>query len=138
MGATYNQFSLDSECACGKKVHVEITAVGPSVGLGLKVTSSFSNVSFDDGQACPDPNGFSGIFLSSAAGLSFGAIPLPYPYTRIGFGQPGVGVGLGIVRLGNNASDPFPPGPIIGRDASISGTIGSSTVTSVSVKDCCK
>ena len=139
LGATYNLFELTSECACGKQMTITVQAVGPSVGLGLKIAGSYSPASFEDGQACPDANGFNGKFLSSAAGLTFGAVPFPYPYTRIGFGKPGIGVGLGIVRLGSNTSDPFPPGPIIGRDASISGTIGSSTVTSVRTKDCeCK
>jgi len=139
VGATYNLFDLTSECACGKKFSITVQAVGPSVGLGVKVAGSYSPVSFDDGKSCPDPLGFNGVFLSASAGLTFGAIPFPYPYTRIGFGKPGIGVGVGIVRLGRNASDPFPPSPLVGRDASVSGTIGTSTVTSIQSKDCgCK
>jgi len=136
VGATYNLFELTSECACGKKMSITVQAVGPSVGLGVKVAGGYAPVSFDDGNACPDASGFDGKFLSVSAGLTFGAVPFPYPYTRIGFGKPGIGVGLGVVRLGRNTSDPFPPSPIVGRDASISGTIGSSTVTSVRTKDC--
>lgn len=135
-GATLTFFSLESECACGKKVTANITAVGPSIGLGLKLTGSASAVSFNDPWQCPDANSLSGLFLTAAAGISFGAIPNPNN-PRIGPGLPGLGVGVSYTQMGDAISIGWPPGYTVGRDKSVSATLGSATVTSSKVTSCC-
>ena len=136
VGATLTFFSLESECACGKKISVDITAVGPSVGLGLKVTGGASAVTFKDPWPCPDENSLSGLFLTGAAGISFGAIPNPNN-PRIGTGLPGLGLGASYTQMGDAISIGWPPGYSVGRDKSISATLGSATVMGVKVKSCC-
>ena len=136
VGATFTRFSLESECACGKKVSVNILAVGPSIGLGLKVTGGVSPASFNDPWQCPDANSLEGLFLTGAAGISFGAIPNPNN-PRIGTGLPGLGGSVSYTQMGDAISIGWPPGYTVGRDKSISATLGSATVTSSKVTSCC-
>src|SRR6516162_4898909 len=38
IGASVTRYNLTSECKCGKQIEVGITAVGPSGGVGFKLT----------------------------------------------------------------------------------------------------
>ncbi|MGH9893496.1 MAG: RHS repeat-associated core domain-containing protein, partial [bacterium] len=141
IGASFSEVDLWSECACGKRYHILLHGVGPAVGLGLKVVATISDISFDDGQSCPSPGAFAGTFLGASAGATVGALPVKGRPSPMGLGFPGIGVGAGISRHGKATSDfnpSAPGGAVVGRDLSISGVWGSSTVSVLEVKDCCK
>jgi hypothetical protein len=135
VGATYTRFELTSECVNGQRATVHIDAVGPTVNLGLKVSFSLSDVAFDDYLPYLDTRVFNGVFLLASAGVTFGTTPIRGA-ASVGAGRTGLGIGLTIARLGNAFSLPFWPGPILGRDFSIGGTIGSSTVTYAKMEPC--
>jgi RHS repeat-associated protein len=140
IGASFTELDLWSECgADGKRWHIIVKAVGPSVGIGVKVASTVSDVSFDDGEASANPNAFNGWYKGVGAGITFGAIPFKGA-ASVGFGKPGIGVSQGIGRFGGVTSDASAtPSTLVGRDFSASGTIGSSTVTFAESKPCvCK
>lgn len=140
IGASFTELDVWSECgADNKRWHVIVKAVGPAVGLGIKVAATISDISFDDGQASANPNAFSGWYKGVSAGTTFGAIPIK-PAPSIGLGKPGIGLSQGIGRFGGMTSSFSPtPSTVVGRDHSISGTIGSSIVTFAEWKDCdCK
>jgi hypothetical protein len=140
VGASFTELDLWSECgADGKKWHIIVKAVGPSIGLGVKVAATLSDVSFDDGSASANPSAFGGWYKSVGAGITFGAIPIK-PIASVGFGRPGIGVSQGIGQFGGVTSDvSATPSTVVGRDFSVSGTIGSSTVVFSESKDCtCK
>lgn len=140
IGASFTELDLWSECgADGKSWHIIVKAVGPSVGLGVKVAATVSDVIFDDGAASANPNVFNGWYKGVGAGITFGAIPIKSA-PSVGLGKPGIGVSQGIGRFGGVTSD-FSPAPstVVGRDFSVSGTIGSATATFAESKECtCK
>lgn len=125
-----------SDCACGKRVMVHVDAAGPAVGLGPKVTGSYSDVTFFDPSGCPDADVFNGLFTMASAGVTIGARPFR---ANAGFGPglPGVSAGWAQIRLGGADSEPFQVGPTIGRDLSVSGVVGTSTVTYAKEEPCC-
>ncbi len=136
-GAAYVEATLYSECVNNSRMVIEVTGVGPAAGVGVKASATVSDISFEDYSQVLDPNGFNGKFTMGGAAVTVGAIPLPPPLTsRIGPGMPGIGVSVGYVQFGNNFSDPLPPGVVVGRDKSITGAVGSSTVTSVTQASC--
>jgi len=130
-------WAFDQECACGKKISANVTAVGPSAGLGLKLTGAISQVSFKDPWQCPDAGSLEGLFLTAAAGITVGAVPSPNN-PRIGTGLPGIGASVSYTQMGDAISVGVPPGYVVGRDKSVSATLGSATVTDFKVKDCCQ
>lgn len=136
VGATLAFFDLESDCACGKKVSAKITAVGPSAGYGIRLTGGGSGVTFKDPWQCPDANALGGLYLTVGAGISFGAIPSPLN-PRMGLGRPGIGVSVSYTQMGDAIAIGWPPGYTVGRDKSVSATLGSATVTDFHVKDCC-
>lgn len=139
-GAVYDEATLDSECVNGKRLSITISAVGPAASVGVKVSATVSDISFQDYQRTLDPNGFNGAFTTGTATGTFGALPTsgrgPGPVSRVGPGLPGAGVGVGYVQFGGNFSDPLPPGLVVGRDMSVTGAVGTSTVTSVTTSPC--
>lgn len=135
-GAAYNEATLYSECVNGKKLKIEVTGIGPAAGIGVKVSATVSELSIDDHNLTLNPSTFNGKFTTVTGAMTFGAVPLPYPHTRIGMGQPGVGIGVGYVQFGQNFSDRLPAGAVVGRDQSVMGAVGTSTVTSVTEMSC--
>jgi hypothetical protein len=135
-GAIYNEATLYSECVNGKRLKIEVTGVGPAAGIGVKVSATVSEISFDDHNDTLDPSAFNGAFTTGTSAMTYGAVPLPAPLTRIGRGQPGIGVGLGYVQFGKNFSDLLPPSVVVGRDMSVTGGVGTSTITSATDMSC--
>jgi RHS repeat-associated protein len=139
-GASVYHVTLTSECKCGKQYTIKVVAVGPAAGLGVKLAATVSEVTFDDLDTCADPGSFNGRFTAGGGAVTGGAIPLPGPHARVGLGLPGVGIGAGYLQLGRNFTTGFfPPSFVAGRDMSVTGAVGSSTVMSVEEKPCdCK
>lgn len=139
-GAVYDAATLYSECVNGKRLSITVSAVGPAAGVGVRVSATVSDISFEDNQTTLDPNGFNGAFTTVTATGTFGGLPTsgrgPGPVSRVGPGLPGIGVGLGYVQFGANFSNPLPPGLVFGRDLSVVGAVGTSTVTSVTSSSC--
>jgi len=141
VGATFNRFTLESECVGGKKAIITVWAVGPSIGIGSRGTLTISKVSFEDFSAKIDPSQFEGIFLLAQAGITFHpGVPIRPPGRTIPPGPgPGIGVGASSIRLGNAFSDPLSSvGLSYGYDKSITGTVGTSSVMDVQILDCCE
>jgi hypothetical protein len=139
VGASFTRFQLESQCVNDRKAVITIWAVGPSIGVGAKVSATASAVSFEDFSSTIDPNRFNGIFMIAQAGITFHAgVPIRPPGKTILPGRgPGVGLGLASIRLGDAFSDPvISIGATIGYDKSITGTVGSSTVMDVKYYDC--
>lgn len=90
----------------------------------------------NDPWQCPDAISLEGLFLTGAAGISFDAIPNPNN-PRIGTGLPGLGGSVSYTQMGDAISIGWPPGYTVGRDKSVSATLGSATVTSSKVTSCC-
>jgi hypothetical protein len=140
IGASFTELDIWSECgADGKRWHIIVKAVGPSVGLGVKVAANISDVSFDDGQASANPNAFDGWYKSVGAGVTAGGVPIKSA-PSVGLGKPGIGISQGIGKFGGETSGvSSTPSTVVGRDFSISGTIGSARVAFAESKDCvCK
>jgi hypothetical protein len=139
-GAVYDEATLTSACVNGKSLTITVSAAGPAAGLGVALAATVSDISFDDLQTTLNPNGFNGAFTSGSAAGTFGAIPTsgrgPGPVSKIGPGLPGIGVGTGYVQFGQNFSNPLPPGLVFGRDASVTGAVGTATVTSITQSSC--
>ncbi len=136
-GASIYHVTLTSECKCGKQYTIKVVAVGPAAGLGVKLAATVSEVTFDDLDTCADPGSFDGRFTAGGGAVTGGAIPLPGPHARVGLGLPGVGIGSGYLQLGRNFTTGFfPPSFVAGRDMSVTGAVGSSTVMSVEPCDC--
>jgi RHS repeat-associated protein len=139
-GATGMRFSVDSECKCGVQIHLEVNAIGASVGLGRRATGSIGPVTLNDPWPCPQDDALGGLFEVFSAGVSFGAIPIPPPgpASRIGPGKPGIALGVSKIFLGDSISEALPPGWSVGRDASIGATLGRAWITSATTKPCCE
>ena len=137
IGASISILDLFSECgADGKRWHIIVTAVGPAVGLGIKLSGTFSDIDFDDGKASADPYAFNGWYFGVSATATFGGNMNPQE-PRVGWGLPGAGVTVGIGRYGDLTSNFSPkPAPAVGRDLSLVGVVGSSTVTFAESTDC--
>ena len=45
---------------------------------------------------------------------------------------------MSYTQMGDAISVGVPPGYVVGRDKSVSATLGSATVTDFKVKDCCQ
>jgi RHS repeat-associated protein len=139
-GAIYDEATLYSECVNGERLAIEVSAVGPAAGAGVMFSATVSDISFEDYQNTLDPNGFNGAFTTGTASATLGALPTsgsgPGPVSPIGIGLPGIGVGVGYVQMGKNFSNPLPPGLVLGRDKSVAGAVGTSTVTSVTKSPC--
>jgi hypothetical protein len=141
VGATFIRYELESECVDGKKAIITVWAVGPSVGVGAKVSGTWSSVSFEDYESKININNFNGVFLGVTAGITgHPGIPVRPPGKTILPGKgPGVGIGGAYVRLGNTYSKITDnPGLIAGYDKSITGSVGSSTVVESKIVNCCE
>lgn len=129
---------LFSECKCGRRYHILVHAPAFSFGFGFKATATVSSVSFDDGEACPDPTAFLGAYLSASAGATLGVNPLqkvPMP----GYGRPGVGANIGVSRYGNvTSSISSPVSATVGVERSIVGSTGLTFMNVIEVKQCCE
>lgn len=130
VGATASFLTLESECQDGKVYIVDVTAVGPSAGVGLKCRTCFSapfnqvfgGTIFEDPFPTAHPSALNGAFLSVSAGAQL-----------MGFGGE-----YGQIVLGNAVS-PLSYSPSIGFGnigLNVTGTIGTSTVTDVRTRDC--
>jgi len=138
-GASFSRFKLKSDCVDGKQAEITVWAVGPSVGLGVKVSATRSSISFEDYDDQLNPNNFNGQFAIVAAGITMHpGFPIRYPGESIPPGPgPGFGIGAAYIRCGNAFSSIFNnPGFAIGYDRSVSGTLGSSTVMDVKISCC--
>jgi RHS repeat-associated protein len=136
LGATYTTFNLTSECKCGRQIDVTIQAVGPSAGVGFKFVGTVAPFTISDPWPCPEVGSLNGLFSSGAIGITWGAWPNPNNPV-FGSSAPGAGFGTGYTVMGDGIAVGLPPGWEFGRDKSITGTIGSATVTSAKVKSCC-
>lgn len=63
-----DEFELESECKCGYKNRIHVTAKYFSVGFSAIATSS--NIEFEDNFACPNPMAFDGPAFKVSAGLA--------------------------------------------------------------------
>jgi len=118
VGAVRTEYELTSPCVNGQQSTVTVIAVGPAIGLGLRVSESRSNVSFEDHQSTIQPSIFNGGFGSVSGGIVVG------PF----------GGSVGRTRLGDaysrNSSDST------GLDVGAIGVAGTSTVTNVETREC--
>ena len=115
VGATVTTYKLTSEEVDGRRATVSVTAVGPSIGYGANLGGTHSQVTFKDPLDSINPQVFSGNYAAGQVGLT-----VPF------------GPGYGAYAIGMGDATAIDHGRIdIGYDASISGTIGTSTVTSV-------
>ena len=136
VGASYTVFNLTSECKCGKQIDVTIQAVGPSVGVGFKFVGTVAPFKISDPWPCPDMMSLNGLYSTGTIGMSWGAWPNPNNPV-IGSTAPGIGVSAGYTTMGDGIAIGWPPGMEFGRDKSITATVGSATVTSAKIKNCC-
>jgi hypothetical protein len=131
VGATITRYNLTSECKCGKQIEVGITAVGPSAGVGFKLTGTVAPFTISDPWPCPEIESLSGKYAVGAAGLTWGANPIN---SQFGSQYPGIGGSYGMTVMGDGIA--IGGGLEFGRDKSITATVGSATVTSAKVKSC--
>ncbi len=131
VGATITRYNLTSECKCGKQIEVGITAVGPSAGVGFKLTGTVAPFTISDPWPCPEIESLSGKYAVGAAGLTWGANPIN---SQFGNQYPGIGGSYGMTVMGDGIA--IGGGLEFGRDKSITATVGSATVTSAKVKSC--
>jgi len=143
-GAGYSQMDLFSECKCGRRYHIVVHGIGGAASVGVRLSATISEVTLDDGSACPDPTAFMGGYGSVSAGGTVNALPMRGgSIVGIGARGPGVGASVGISRFGdvsqpvtfNSARDVA--SPVIGRDLSITAVAGVTIVNVISVSDCC-
>jgi RHS repeat-associated protein len=114
VGASLTRYKLTSEMVGGKAASVVITAVGPSIGYGANIGGTHSQIAFEDSRSQIDTSVFNGRYRAIQIGST-----IPF----------GPGYGAYAIEMGDATS--VDHGRIdIGYDSSISGTIGSSTVTS--------
>ncbi|OUS16318.1 hypothetical protein A9Q88_07365 [Gammaproteobacteria bacterium 50_400_T64] len=115
VGATLTRYTLTSQRMNGETATVKITAVGGSLGLGVVVGGTRSNVVFQDALNFINPGVFNGNYEAIQAGVT-----VPF----------GPGYGASAVNMGSAGS--IGHGRIdLGYEASISATKGSSTVTDI-------
>jgi RHS repeat-associated protein len=140
VGATFVRYELESECVNGRKAKIVVWAVGPSAGIGVKATATWSSINFDDYANEINIDNFNGVLMGVSAGVTaHPGVPIKPPGSSILPGTgPGVGLGASYVRLGNAFSDITDnPGVVAGYDRSVTGTVGSSTVVESKIVDCC-
>jgi hypothetical protein len=133
IGASVTRYNLTSECKCGKQIEVGITAVGPSGGVGFKLTGTVAPFTISDPWPCPEVDSLNGKYAVAAAGLTWGAWPNPNN-PQFGNNYPGVGASVGMTFMGDGIA--VGGGIEFGRDKSATATVGSATVTSAKVKSC--
>jgi RHS repeat-associated protein len=79
--ATYDTYTLTSECVNGYVTNIRIRAYGFGVGLGGTFAGGFA--SFDDGYSYINPEAFVGEYYKYAAGFAAG---VGYGYSRVALG----------------------------------------------------
>jgi hypothetical protein len=95
------KFELTSECIDGQQVRAHVTAIGPAVGGGAKISDSTGSISFEDHQDTISTSNLSGLFGTVQAsiiivwGPSVGKIRIGNAFSR-GGGDPG-GFDVGVV-----------------------------------------
>lgn len=72
-GAVYYELTLTSECIDGQRATVDVLAVGPAVGSGLRVSQTRGTVWFYDHQAQVLPTVFNGAFVVASASAVVGS-----------------------------------------------------------------
>ena len=106
-------------------------------GFGLKATGTIANVDLDDGSNCPNPSAFEGFYMSAAAGVTVGP-GLP-KLANPGFGRTGIGASISASKFGSvtSISTPQHQTAVLGRDASITGSVGWDYVKVLDESSCC-
>ncbi len=118
VGAIEIEFTLTSKCVNGKQATVDVVAVGPAVGVGIKLAETRGGITFEDHLDDVQPYVFNGGFSAVQASIVVG------PY----------GGQAGRTRLGGAFSRDSVD--IRGLDIGVTLVIGSSTVTNVQMKEC--
>lgn len=134
IGGSFYEFVLDSECKNGKKAHVVVDAVGPTVGPDIKGTLpaglTSSSVTLNAGLDDVNPDVLNGWFMMYSAGASFFK---GYSASMIQLG----GNGRGLQKPINSGAF---SGPSFGSEKGIElgagVTAGSSTVMESSFTSC--
>src|SRR5450830_1349070 len=63
-GAAYVEATLLSDCVNGQRMRIEVTGVGPAAGVGVKLSATASEISFEDNNLTLDPFAFNGGFTT--------------------------------------------------------------------------
>ena len=136
-GAGLTFLDLWSECKCNKRYHILVITPAVVFGFGLKATGTIANVDLDDGSNCPNPSAFEGFYMSAAAGVTVGP-GLP-KLANPGFGRTGIGASISASKFGSvtSISTPQHQTAVLGRDASITGSVGWDYVKVLHESSCC-
>ncbi len=129
VGASFQIYTLTSECKAGKQAWAKVYAVGPTAGADVEglppISFSYEEgVDFKDQTNVPDPNVFNGKYLS----LGVGGSPM------IGFSCSSTKLGGADYAHGGATSTDC--GWSYGFDIGASVTLGTSTVIDSDVEDC--
>jgi hypothetical protein len=91
----------------------------------------------EDGSNCPDWTAFLGKYMAVGAGATVGGTT-NRSRPRAGFGMWGAGASVSISQFGSvNTGIEAPQANTIGRDLSITGSIGVTFVQVIETKECC-
>ncbi len=118
VGAIELEFTLTSKCVNGKQATVDVVAVGPATGVGVKVAETRGGITFEDHLDDVQPFVFNGGFGSVQAGIIVGPFGGQVGKTRLGGAFSGKSIN------------------VRGFDVGATIVIGSSTVTNVQMKEC--
>ncbi|WP_080408373.1 RHS repeat-associated core domain-containing protein [Burkholderia ubonensis] len=134
VGGAFYKFDLTSECVDGKRAHVIVDAVGPSIGLNVKgtlpATTTSSGVTLNDRLTYLNPGVLNGWFATWGAGASLG---IGYGFSMYQLG----GNGMVLAHPEDSGAFSSPSfGAEYGIDASAGGTFGSSTVMESNITTC--
>lgn len=82
LGGIANLFLLTSECKCGKKINVSVTASALGIVFGGGATGG--SVKLHDNEKCPDPIVFNGVYVEGWANGAIGPIGGGFGYLILG------------------------------------------------------
>ncbi|WP_410210375.1 RHS repeat-associated core domain-containing protein [Aquirhabdus sp.] len=140
VGAGIFRYKLKTKCINGKIGEVEGFAYGGAAGIGLTLTGSVSESTFEDNELDVRPEGFNGRFSIMGFGYALGSgrpgqgLAGNMALDAAGKPHPDNGFSYGYTILGNAASSGI--STVKGLDFSAALIAGSSTVTKSSIKDC--
>jgi len=125
-GAGFYNIHLTSECVNGQSSTVQITAVGPALGVGGKFNVGGSEITVNDMHDYINPNTFNGFFSYVSGGVNVG---LGYSFYMIQIG------GTGLITSPTGA---YGRGHGLGGGwgYGLTGNPGSATVHSVTTCSC--